>query len=147
MGGSFHIAPGKSFSLNHIHIHDVHPYSSTTFNTSHTIAHLSFGERIHFANTHPLDNTNVYAKEGKYLDTQTFFFQFYFLQTLKFISTLSISQCENINIVCLFRLPWMYRTYHLLESLLFQRCLSTHVRVDHIWNEKLLSITNKIHCL
>lgn len=65
MGGSFHIAPGKSFSLNHIHIHDVHPYSSTTFNTSHTITHLSFGERIHFANTHPLDNTPVYAKEGK----------------------------------------------------------------------------------
>ncbi|XP_037042799.1 endoplasmic reticulum-Golgi intermediate compartment protein 3 [Bradysia coprophila] len=64
MGGSFHIAPGKSFSLNHIHIHDVHPYSSTTFNTSHTITHLSFGERIHFANTHPLDNTPVYAKEG-----------------------------------------------------------------------------------
>lgn len=81
MGGSFHVAPGKSFSLNHIHIHDVHPYSSTTFNTSHTIKHLSFGDRIHFANTHPLDNTDVYAKEGKIKMTKT-----NILQNLKFIT-------------------------------------------------------------
>lgn len=104
MGGSFHIAPGKSFSLNHIHIHDVHPYSSTTFNTSHTITHLSFGERIHFANTHPLDNTNVYAKEGK---TPEMFFgifslHFLFLQNLKFIKlatfeTLTSNACSDCH--------------------------------------------------
>jgi hypothetical protein len=23
VGGSFHIAPGKSFSINHVHVHDV----------------------------------------------------------------------------------------------------------------------------
>lgn len=66
MGGSFHVAPGKSFSVNHIHVHDVHPYSSTSFNTTHSIHHLSFGERIDYANTHPLDDTVHTAKEGEY---------------------------------------------------------------------------------
>lgn len=66
MGGSFHVAPGKSFSINHIHIHDVHPYSSSSFNLSHTIRHLSFGKRINFANTHPLDGMEVIAAEGNY---------------------------------------------------------------------------------
>lgn len=65
MGGSFHIAPGKSFSMNHIHIHDVHPYSSSAFNTTHRINHLSFGERLDAANTHPLDDTMNVAMEGE----------------------------------------------------------------------------------
>lgn len=65
MGGNFHIAPGKSFSINHVHVHDVHPYSSQSFNLSHNINHLSFGQRIDFANTHPLDDMKVYAVEGK----------------------------------------------------------------------------------
>lgn len=65
MGGSFHVAPGKSFSLNHIHIHDVHPYSSSSFNLSHTVRHLSFGERINFANTHPLDGMEVTTTESE----------------------------------------------------------------------------------
>lgn len=66
MGGSFHIAPGKSFSLNHIHVHEVLPYSASSFNISHTIKHLSFGERINFANTHPLDGMEVNTVESKY---------------------------------------------------------------------------------
>lgn len=66
MGGNFHVAPGKSFSLNHVHIHDVHPFSSSTFNMSHTINHISFGQRIEFANTHPMDNMEVIAKDGKF---------------------------------------------------------------------------------
>lgn len=65
MGGSFHVAPGKSFSLNHIHIHDVHPYSSSSFNLSHIVRHLSFGERINFANTHPLDGMEVSSNESE----------------------------------------------------------------------------------
>lgn len=101
MGGSFHVAPGKSFSLNHIHIHDVHPYSSTTFNTTHTITHLSFGERIHFANTHPLDNTNVAAKEGKALEVFSeffaFIFQYFFLQNLKFIKLATVIEMLTSN--------------------------------------------------
>lgn len=70
MGGSFHVAPGKSFSINFMHVHDVHPYSSDSFNTTHHIKHLSFGERIDYANTHPLDDTVNTAIEGEYIGTE-----------------------------------------------------------------------------
>lgn len=65
MSGSFHLAPGKSFSINHMHVHDVQPFSSSTFNTSHTIKHLSFGEKINYGTTHPLDGRSAVAEEGK----------------------------------------------------------------------------------
>ena len=38
-GGSFH-SPGKSVSLNHLH--DVQPFSTTDYNLTHTVRHLSF---------------------------------------------------------------------------------------------------------
>jgi hypothetical protein len=63
MGGSFHIAPGRSFSINHIHVHDVQPFSSTKFNTSHVIRKLTFGEEFGFGHTNPLDNLEVTAKD------------------------------------------------------------------------------------
>ncbi|GFG34757.1 hypothetical protein Cfor_04636 [Coptotermes formosanus] len=63
VGGSFHIAPGKSFSVNHVHVHDVQPLSSTNFNTSHRIRHLSFGKNIP-GKTNPIDGTDVIAHEG-----------------------------------------------------------------------------------
>ncbi|CAB3231128.1 unnamed protein product [Arctia plantaginis] len=66
VGGSFHIAPGKSFTINHVHVHDVQPYSSSVFNTTHYIKHLSFGNGIDGANTAPLDGTQGVAKEGKH---------------------------------------------------------------------------------
>lgn len=46
VGGSFHIAPGKSFVINHIHVHDVNPFASTDFNVTHRIRHLSFGQQL-----------------------------------------------------------------------------------------------------
>lgn len=64
VGGSFHIAPGKSFTLNHVHVHDVQPFSSSSFNTSHIIKHLSFGTDFDGANTAPLDGTQGIANEG-----------------------------------------------------------------------------------
>lgn len=64
VGGSFHIAPGKSFTINHVHVHDVQPYSSSVFNTTHYINHLSFGTDIEGANTAPLDGVKGVAKEG-----------------------------------------------------------------------------------
>ena len=50
VGGSFHIAPGKSFIINHIHVHDVNPFSSTDFNVTHQIKHLSFGQQLDLGN-------------------------------------------------------------------------------------------------
>lgn len=64
VGGSFHIAPGKSFSISHIHVHDVQPFSSSRFNMSHRINTLSFGEEFGYGQTSPLDGTEVMAEEG-----------------------------------------------------------------------------------
>ncbi|XP_046746901.1 endoplasmic reticulum-Golgi intermediate compartment protein 3 [Diprion similis] len=63
VGGSFHIAPGESFSVNHVHVHDVQPYASTQFNMTHKIRHLSFGLNIP-GKTNPMDDTTIVATEG-----------------------------------------------------------------------------------
>lgn len=63
VGGSFHIAPGESFSVNHVHVHDVQPYASTQFNMTHKIRHLSFGMNIP-GKTNPMDDTTVVATDG-----------------------------------------------------------------------------------
>ncbi|XP_012262644.2 endoplasmic reticulum-Golgi intermediate compartment protein 3 isoform X2 [Athalia rosae] len=63
VGGSFHIAPGESFSVNHVHVHDVQPYASTQFNMTHKIRHLSFGHKIP-GKTNPMDDTLVVAADG-----------------------------------------------------------------------------------
>ena len=63
VGGSFHIAPGKSFSLNHIHVHDVQPFSTSDFNVSHTVRHLSFGRNVP-GKTDPMDGTEGVAAKG-----------------------------------------------------------------------------------
>ncbi|KRT78291.1 hypothetical protein AMK59_7404, partial [Oryctes borbonicus] len=64
VSGSFHIAPGKSFTINHVHVHDVQPFPSTAFNTSHKIRHLSFGTSIDSATHNPLKDTYAVATEG-----------------------------------------------------------------------------------
>lgn len=68
VGGSFHIAPGQSFSISHIHVHDVQPYASHMFNTTHHIRHLSFGKKITktdgIIQVTPLDGHTGLAKEG-----------------------------------------------------------------------------------
>ncbi|KAJ8683549.1 hypothetical protein QAD02_019341 [Eretmocerus hayati] len=63
VGGSFHIAPGDSFSINHLHVHDVQPYSSSQFNLTHKIRHLSFGINIP-GKTNPIDDSTTVATEG-----------------------------------------------------------------------------------
>ncbi|KAK0085436.1 hypothetical protein PV325_005211 [Microctonus aethiopoides] len=63
VGGSFHISPGHSFSINHIHVHDVQPYASTQFNMTHRIRHLSFGVNVPGI-SNPIDGTIVVADEG-----------------------------------------------------------------------------------
>merc|ERR1711971_458292 len=63
VGGSFHIAPGKSFSLNHIHVHDVQPFTTTDFNLTHTIRHLSFGRNVP-GKTDPIDAVTSVAEKG-----------------------------------------------------------------------------------
>eukprot|EP00090_Calanus_glacialis_P002824 TRINITY_DN12091_c0_g1_i1.p1 TRINITY_DN12091_c0_g1~~TRINITY_DN12091_c0_g1_i1.p1 ORF type:complete len:382 (+),score=116.59 TRINITY_DN12091_c0_g1_i1:53-1198(+) len=63
VGGSFHIAPGKSFSLNHIHVHDVQPFATSDFNLTHTVRHLSFGRNVP-GKTDPMDGVMGVAEKG-----------------------------------------------------------------------------------
>ncbi|KYQ90746.1 endoplasmic reticulum-golgi intermediate compartment protein 3 [Tieghemostelium lacteum] len=42
VAGNFHFAPGKSFQQHHIHVHDFQSFKGS-FNMSHTINRLSFG--------------------------------------------------------------------------------------------------------
>ncbi|CAB4055137.1 ERGIC3 [Lepeophtheirus salmonis] len=64
VGGSFHIVPGKSFSLNHIHIHDLQPFASTDFNTTHRIRHLSFGSKTLDGKHNVLDQVVVISPKN-----------------------------------------------------------------------------------
>lgn len=63
VAGNFHVAPGRSFQQHHLHVHDLLPYSSTDFNVSHTIRHLSFGTKIP-GKSNPLDDTVVMTEDG-----------------------------------------------------------------------------------
>lgn len=56
------------FGFN-ILVHDVHPFSSSSFNTTHIIKHLSFGEKLKLSTSNggnPLDSTESTSEEGKY---------------------------------------------------------------------------------
>ncbi|XP_075211544.1 endoplasmic reticulum-Golgi intermediate compartment protein 3 isoform X2 [Lycorma delicatula] len=66
VGGSFHVAPGQSFTVNHVHVHDVQPFSSASFNTTHRIRHLSFGDHKVVGKSNPLDETESVAEEGNF---------------------------------------------------------------------------------
>lgn len=86
VSGSFHIAPGKSYAINHVHgmiwfglwklffaikrdlfsliVHDVQPYSSEDFNVTHHINALSFGSSLK-GKSNPLDGFLTSADKGK----------------------------------------------------------------------------------
>ncbi|XP_030746045.1 endoplasmic reticulum-Golgi intermediate compartment protein 3 isoform X1 [Sitophilus oryzae] len=64
VSGSFHIAPGKSFSINHVHVHDVQPFSSSEFNMTHKIKTLTFGTMIKGGVHNPLEDFVGLAEEG-----------------------------------------------------------------------------------
>ncbi|XP_043713747.1 endoplasmic reticulum-Golgi intermediate compartment protein 3-like isoform X2 [Telopea speciosissima] len=44
VAGNFHFAPGKSFQQSNVHVHDLLPFQKDSFNISHKINRLSFGE-------------------------------------------------------------------------------------------------------
>lgn len=66
-----YIPKNKNY-LNHFNkesnlfqVHDVQPFSSSVFNTSHTIRHLSFGRNKIAGKANPLDDSQSVATEGK----------------------------------------------------------------------------------
>ncbi|XP_060534210.1 endoplasmic reticulum-Golgi intermediate compartment protein 3 [Cylas formicarius] len=64
VSGSFHIAPGKSFGINHVHVHDVQPFSSSEFNMTHRIKRLTFGMSLDSDTHNPLKDFVGLADEG-----------------------------------------------------------------------------------
>ena len=55
--GNFHFAPGYSFQLNNMHAHDLRPFpSDMTFDFSHHIHYLTFGEEHLDTRYTPLTN-------------------------------------------------------------------------------------------
>lgn len=46
VAGNFHIAPGKSFQQQHMHVHDLQPFKNAKFDLSHSINRLSFGREF-----------------------------------------------------------------------------------------------------
>ena len=88
VGGSFHLGPGKSFSINHVHVHDVQPFTSTEFNPTHTIRHLSFGRQIDGGAAGapaPLDGVVGFAEKGATM------FQYY----LKIVPTTYVREATD----------------------------------------------------
>lgn len=54
-------------------VHDVQPYTSSHFNMTHVIRHLSFGLNIP-GKTNPMDDMTVVAMEGTFLLLNTIFY-------------------------------------------------------------------------
>ncbi len=65
VGGSIHFAPGKSYTKNGVHAHDLSQYMrGTTYDWTHDIKELRFGENIGFNN--PLDNVKKKVESRKF---------------------------------------------------------------------------------
>jgi len=46
VGGNFHIAPGRSLTRHHVHVHDLGASEAAQVNLTHHFRHLSFGEPL-----------------------------------------------------------------------------------------------------
>ncbi|XP_067935391.1 endoplasmic reticulum-Golgi intermediate compartment protein 3-like isoform X2 [Watersipora subatra] len=69
VAGNFHIAPGRSFQSSHVHVHDLNVMQGgLTWNTSHTIQHIGFGEDYPGL-VNPLDSTSQFAEKAMMMYT------------------------------------------------------------------------------
>ena len=59
VAGNFHFAPGRSFQQGNMHVHDLVPFQTTEFDTSHIVHHLAFGQEFP-GMTNPLDDARVH---------------------------------------------------------------------------------------
>ncbi|CAB4378986.1 DUF1692-domain-containing protein [Rhizophagus irregularis] len=68
VAGNFHLAPGKSFQQNNIHLHDLQPFLNDGVNHdfTHEIHHLSFGPKVQGV-VNPLDGIGRSVSQGHYM--------------------------------------------------------------------------------
>lgn len=76
VAGNFHFAPGRSFQQGNMHVHDLVPFGTTEFDTSHTIEHLSFGHDYP-GKLNPLDQVSVPKYNAHNPDGRTGMYQYY----------------------------------------------------------------------
>ena len=63
VGGNIHFAPGKSYTQNSVHAHDLHEYvKGKNYDWTHIIHELGFGENVGFKN--PLDSVKKESSQG-----------------------------------------------------------------------------------
>ncbi|CAJ0826396.1 8078_t:CDS:2 [Entrophospora sp. SA101] len=100
VAGNFHLAPGKSFQQNHVHVHDLLPFLSdgTVHVFSHKIHHLSFGPKVDGV-VNPLDGVGSDVYQGHYMFqyfVKVVSTQFYFLNgTTIYTNQYSVTQYER----------------------------------------------------
>nr|CAG8510755.1 4765_t:CDS:2 [Entrophospora candida] len=100
VAGNFHLAPGKSFQQNHVHVHDLLPFLSdgTVHVFSHKIHHLSFGPKVDGV-VNPLDGVGSEVYQGHYMFqyfVKVVSTQFYFLNgTTIYTNQYSVTQYER----------------------------------------------------
>ncbi|RIB15031.1 endoplasmic reticulum vesicle transporter-domain-containing protein [Gigaspora rosea] len=100
VAGNFHLAPGKSFQQNHVHVHDLQPFLSdgVQHDFTHEIHHLSFGPKVDGV-INPLDGVGGAVTKGHYM-FQYFLkvvsTHFYFLnETVIYTNQYSVTQFER----------------------------------------------------
>lgn len=79
VGGNFHIAPGKSMTQDHRHIHEMSLKDTAYLNVSHTINHLSFGPVIP-------GKRNILDGSSEISDSPSMMYQYY----IKIVATMVI---------------------------------------------------------
>ncbi|KAK9834138.1 hypothetical protein WJX81_001409 [Elliptochloris bilobata] len=83
VAGNVHIAPGKSFQQGTMHVHDLIPFQTTEFDTSHVIDKLSFGAEYP-GMKNPLDRVRVPRHNPRNVEGRTGAYQYF----LKIVPTI-----------------------------------------------------------
>lgn len=79
VGGNLHIAPGKSMTQDHRHIHEISVRDSVNLNVTHTINHLSFGPVIP-------GKRNILDGSTEISDSPSMMYQYY----IKIVATMAM---------------------------------------------------------
>ena len=92
VAGNFHFAPGRSFQQGNMHVHDLVPFQTTEFDTSHTLHHLAFGEEYP-GMTNPLDKVVVHRINSHNPSGRTGMYQ-YFLKVCRRLPEPAVHACR-----------------------------------------------------
>eukprot|EP01104_Vermistella_antarctica_P004260 TRINITY_DN14746_c0_g1_i1.p1 TRINITY_DN14746_c0_g1~~TRINITY_DN14746_c0_g1_i1.p1 ORF type:complete len:379 (+),score=92.73 TRINITY_DN14746_c0_g1_i1:203-1339(+) len=94
VAGNFHVAPGKSFENSRVHVHDLATHGGESFDLTHTINELSFGEKYPGL-INPLDGAH---KKTKNVDMKGYGMMYqYFVKVVPTVYTYSDGNSVETN--------------------------------------------------